>query len=119
MMHTVVRPGQALADTLLIMKLLAPFQRHFCRVTPIPPYGIALWCNDLCVVLDMPRGQYLDTVRRLYRRGYMFVAPAGMTRTLQEMDVASLETPQRAENRLDITLARNMIRTELSKIIRS
>lgn len=110
MLHAVVRPGQSQADSMLIMMLLPPFQRHFNRVTPIPPYGVGLWTDDLCVVLDMPRGQYLEFVRRLYQRGYLFVAPAGMPRTLQEMDVAALEPPYRAVARLDMQMARKVVR---------
>lgn len=111
--YKVKRPGRQHEDYLLFLALSAEYQRHFCRVTPIPPFSVALWCDDLCVVMDMQRGDYLELVRLLYQRGVMFLSVAGMPKTLQEMEVLSLVTPSKAAARLDIAQVRQRVRESI------
>ena len=110
-LRTLRRPGKSETDLLITLSLGAQWQRHFFRVTPLPPKAVLLWSEDVGVILDLGRGQFHTVCRHLARKRVIYVYPAGSSpASLQVLDIATLTSLARASRCLDIDKARGLAR---------
>ncbi|WP_455233548.1 hypothetical protein [Geopseudomonas aromaticivorans] len=110
LLHEVQRPGCSKIDQMIILSLLGAYQRHLCRVTPVPPVSLAFWTKDQCLLVSLSRAQYLSVQRTLATYGYVFVSPDGVPKTLTDMDVAVFVPRPQARRWLDLAKAAETMR---------
>jgi len=111
-LRTLRRPGKGDHDLLLTLSLGAQWQRHFFRITPLPPKNILIWSEDIGIIVDLGRGQFHTVCRHLARKQLMYVYPAGNTPTsLQSLDVAVLTHRRDAAKKVDLRQAFSITRS--------